>query len=116
MKFDQFLNQTKFSSAINYYLFILLIQCLLYDIIILRLVCFIILITFIYNLNVFQNTQTTLDGTDVKSTQEVLPSLPKTKIEKKINEEVKKIMGEIFACIEPELIAFIQYHERMDST
>lgn len=64
----------------------------------------------------FQNTQTTLDGTDVKLTQELLPSLPKTKIEKKINEEVRKMMGEIFACIEPELIAFIQYHERMDST
>lgn len=73
-------------------------------------------ILLVYNLNIFQNTQTTLDGSDVKSTQEVLPSLPKTKIEKKINEDVKKIMGEIFACIEPELIAFIQYHERMDST
>lgn len=57
-----------------------------------------------------------MDGADVKSTQEVLPSLHKTKIEKKINEEVRKMMGEMFACIEPELIAFIQYHERMDST
>lgn len=65
---------------------------------------------------IFQNTQTTLDGAYVKSTQEVLPSLHKTKIEKKINEEVRKMMGEMFACIEPELIAFIQYHERMDST
>ncbi|XP_050053093.1 exocyst complex component 1 isoform X2 [Aphis gossypii] len=63
-----------------------------------------------------KNTQTTLDGVDVKSNQEILPSLPKTKIEKKINEEVRKMMGEIFACIEPELIGFIQYHERMDST
>lgn len=77
---------------------------------------FFMTILLVYNLNIFQNTQTTLDGSDVKSTQEVLPSLPKTKIEKKINEDVKKIMGEIFACIEPELIAFIQYHERMDST
>lgn len=64
----------------------------------------------------FKNTQTTLDGTDVKSTQEIVPSLPKTKIEKKINEEVRKMMGEIFACIERELIEFIQHHERMDST
>jgi len=57
-----------------------------------------------------------LDEADVKSNQDILPSLPKTKIEKKINEEVRKMMGEIFACIEPELIGFIQYHERMDST
>jgi len=57
-----------------------------------------------------------LDGADEKSIQEILPSLPKTKMEKKINEEVRKMMGEIFACIEPELISFIQYHERMDSS
>jgi len=57
-----------------------------------------------------------LDGVDIKSNQETLTYLPKTKIEKKINEEVRKMMSEIFACIERELIGFIQYHERMDST
>ncbi|XP_050428979.1 exocyst complex component 1 [Adelges cooleyi] len=63
-----------------------------------------------------KNTQTTLDSVDGKINQDSTPALPKTKIEKKINEDVRKMMGEIFACIEPELIAFIQYHERMDST
>ncbi|XP_050532723.1 exocyst complex component 1 isoform X2 [Daktulosphaira vitifoliae] len=61
-----------------------------------------------------KNTQTTLDGTDIKSNIEL--SIPKTRIEKKMNEEVRKMMSEIFASIEPELISFIQYHERMDST
>lgn len=37
------------------------------------------------------------------------------KIEKQINEEVRKMMADIFSCIEPELLGFIAHHERLDS-
>lgn len=63
-----------------------------------------------------QNTQTTLDniGLDNKSEQESVV-IPQKRMEKQMNEDVRKMMAEIFGCIEPELIKFIGYHEKMDS-
>jgi hypothetical protein len=37
------------------------------------------------------------------------------KMEKSINEEVRRIMGELFCSLEPELMAFISYFEKIDS-
>lgn len=64
-----------------------------------------------------KNTQTTLDGfveENRKFEQENL-QISQKKIDKKINEEVRKMMSDIFGCIEPELLNFITYHEKMDS-
>jgi hypothetical protein len=66
-----------------------------------------------------QNTQTTLDGlgTDSKSETDAISTaaLPLKKMEKQINEEVRRMMGDLFGCLEPELVSFIAYYEKMDS-
>lgn len=49
-----------------------------------------------------------------KTEQENL-QISQKKIDKKINEEVRKMMSDIFGCIESELLNFITYHEKMDS-
>jgi len=36
-------------------------------------------------------------------------------MEKQINEEVRRMMGDLFGCLEPELVSFIAYYEKMDS-
>lgn len=66
-----------------------------------------------------KNTQTTLDGlgTDSKSETDAISTaaLPLKKMEKQINEEVRRMMGDLFGCLEPELVSFIAYYEKMDS-
>lgn len=65
-----------------------------------------------------QNTQTTLDSAvdEIhKKEQDLSTHLPPQKIEKKINEEVRRMMSELFSCIEPELLNFLTYHEKLDS-
>jgi len=37
------------------------------------------------------------------------------KMEKFISEEVRRMMGELFCSLEPELMAFISYYEKIDS-
>jgi carbon monoxide dehydrogenase subunit G len=67
----------------------------------------------------FQNTQTTLDGlgTDTKTESDTVSTvaLPLKKMEKQINEEVRRMMGDLFGCLESELVSFIAYYEKMDS-
>ncbi|XP_073987849.1 exocyst complex component Sec3 isoform X2 [Rhodnius prolixus] len=64
-----------------------------------------------------KNTQTTLDAgisnENFKSDETV--AVPTHKIERQMNEEVRKMMGEIFGCIEPELINFTSHFEKIDS-
>jgi len=36
-------------------------------------------------------------------------------MEKQINEEVRRMMGDLFGCLESELVSFIAYYEKMDS-
>ncbi|KAJ9582030.1 hypothetical protein L9F63_003613 [Diploptera punctata] len=66
-----------------------------------------------------KNTQTTLDGLGVDSKDETesttTVALPLKKMEKQINEEVRRMMGDLFGCLEPELVSFIQYYEKMDN-
>lgn len=64
-----------------------------------------------------QNTQTTLDGfsEDTRKIEQESLQIPQKKIEKKINEEVRRMMSEIFGCIESELLNFITHHEKMDN-
>lgn len=65
-----------------------------------------------------QNTQTTLDGLGVGGEGRLEPealNLPQRRIEKQVNEEVRRMMGDIFGCIEPELVNFINYHEKLDN-
>ncbi|XP_053956638.1 exocyst complex component 1 isoform X2 [Anastrepha ludens] len=75
-----------------------------------------------------KNTQTTLDVLE-KSTDSasILASptsasgggdangFPQKKIDRQINEEVRKLMIALFGCLEPELVSFIQSFERIDS-
>jgi hypothetical protein len=67
----------------------------------------------------FQNTQTTLDGLGIDSKPETdsisTAVVPLKKMEKQINEEVRRMMGDLFGCLEPELVSFIAYYEKMDS-
>jgi hypothetical protein len=67
----------------------------------------------------FQNTQTTLDGLGIDSKTETdsvsTAVVPLKKMEKQINEEVRRMMGDLFGCLEPELVSFIAYYEKMDS-
>ncbi|XP_049783051.1 exocyst complex component 1 [Schistocerca cancellata] len=68
-----------------------------------------------------KNTQTTLDGlgldtkNDMDSSPQVPGALPLKKMEKQINEEVRRMMGDLFNCLEPELMNFISYYEKIDS-
>jgi hypothetical protein len=58
-----------------------------------------------------------LDGftEDARKNDQENVLIPQKKIDKKINEEVRKMMGDIFGCIEMELLNFITYHEKLDS-
>lgn len=63
-----------------------------------------------------QNTQTTLDGISIENRVEQEPVvIPQKRIDKQVNEEVRRMMGDIFGCIESELVNFITYHEKLDS-
>ncbi|XP_014251486.1 exocyst complex component 1 [Cimex lectularius] len=62
-----------------------------------------------------KNTQTTLDGLSSDSKSEETVQIPMRKVERQMNEEVRKMMGEIFRCIEPGLISFISHYEQIDS-
>lgn len=53
-------------------------------------------------------------GGEGRSETEAL-TLPQRRIDKQVNEEVRRMMGDIFGCIEPELVNFINYHEKLDS-
>lgn len=41
-------------------------------------------------------------------------SVPAGRIEKKINEEVRKMMSDLFSCLEGELTNFIGHFEKLD--
>ncbi|XP_017842021.1 exocyst complex component 1 [Drosophila busckii] len=71
-----------------------------------------------------KNTQTTLEvdkDKPVDMTQSFNASMgspssePQKRIDRQINEEVRKLMMGLFGCLEPELVSFIQSFERVDS-
>lgn len=71
-----------------------------------------------------KNTQTTLEMEKaVDMTQSIIsgavsPSgdgVPQKRIDRQINEDVRKLMMGLFGCLEPELVSFIQSFERVDS-
>ncbi|XP_055693558.1 exocyst complex component 1 [Lutzomyia longipalpis] len=66
-----------------------------------------------------RNTQTTLEAVAAGERDErdtaVIVSPPQKKIDRQINEEVRKMMTELFGCLEPELNSFIQSFEKVDS-
>lgn len=63
-----------------------------------------------------KNTMTTLDAlTPDKDERDSALMLPQKKIDRQINEEVRKMMGELFACLEQELINYIMGFEKYDS-
>ncbi|KAH8300433.1 hypothetical protein KR018_005356 [Drosophila ironensis] len=71
-----------------------------------------------------KNTQTTLEMEKaVDMSQSVLSSavspttegVPQKRIDRQINEDVRKLMMGLFGCLEPELVSFIQSFERVDS-
>ncbi|XP_055843951.1 exocyst complex component 1 [Episyrphus balteatus] len=65
-----------------------------------------------------KNTQTTLDALESQpepKEQDSSNLLPQKKIDRQINEEVRKLMMALFGCLEPELISFIQSFDKMDS-
>ncbi|KAL1138810.1 hypothetical protein AAG570_008872 [Ranatra chinensis] len=61
-----------------------------------------------------KNTQTTLDGLALENRLEEPIILPQQRDERQMNEEVRKMMAEIFGCIEPELVNFINHYEKVD--
>lgn len=78
-----------------------------------------------------KNTQTTLDmekdkGMEMSqsfnastasptSTSTDAGGVPQKRIDRQINEDVRKLMMGLFGCLEPELVSFIQSFERVDS-
>ncbi|XP_043646692.1 exocyst complex component 1 [Drosophila teissieri] len=71
-----------------------------------------------------KNTQTTLEMEKaVDMSQSIIsaavsPSadgVPQKRIDRQINEDVRKLMMGLFGCLEPELVSFIQSFERVDS-
>ncbi|KAH8246015.1 hypothetical protein KR026_006889 [Drosophila bipectinata] len=71
-----------------------------------------------------KNTQTTLEMEKVVDmSQSVLAGavsptaegVPQKRIDRQINEDVRKLMMGLFGCLEPELVSFIQSFERVDS-
>ncbi|XP_046397854.1 exocyst complex component 1 isoform X2 [Ischnura elegans] len=67
-----------------------------------------------------KNTQTTLDAPSSEAVEEVSSSpnpipIPQKRAEKQMNEEVRKMMGELFASLESELISFVAHYEKVDS-
>lgn len=66
---------------------------------------------------IYKNTQTTLDAGFLESRDEYDSGsglLPTKKIEKQINEEVRKMMGDLFHTLESELTSFFNYYEKLD--
>lgn len=64
----------------------------------------------------FQNTQTTLDGQVSGNTEtDMVEVLPNKKLHRQINEEVRRMMGDLFSCLEEELLNFIGHLEKQDS-
>lgn len=68
---------------------------------------------------IFQNTQTTLDGLIAEGAgltrEDIDPSVPLKRAEKQVNEEVRRMMADLFGCIEPELVNFVSHYEKVDS-
>lgn len=78
-----------------------------------------------------KNTQTTLEmdkdkGNEMSqsfnastasptSTNTESGAVPQKRIDRQINEDVRKLMMGLFGCLEPELVSFIQSFERVDS-
>ncbi|XP_017096109.2 exocyst complex component 1 [Drosophila bipectinata] len=71
-----------------------------------------------------KNTQTTLEMEKaVDMSQSILAGavsptaegVPQKRIDRQINEDVRKLMMGLFGCLEPELVSFIQSFERVDS-
>lgn len=64
-----------------------------------------------------QNTQTTLEGYTDETRKNDLEKqqISQKKIDKKVNEEVRRMMSEIFGCIESELLSFVTHHEKLDN-
>ncbi|KAH8235167.1 hypothetical protein KR032_009407 [Drosophila birchii] len=72
-----------------------------------------------------KNTQTTLEmekAVDMSQSAvlgaAISPSaegVPQKRIDRQINEDVRKLMMGLFGCLEPELVSFIQSFERVDS-
>lgn len=69
-----------------------------------------------------KNTQTTLDQEFAETSHDVgdgkLSSsnlIPRKTIDRQINEDVRKMMGELFMCLEPELVSFLSCYEKNDS-
>nr|XP_018898430.1 PREDICTED: exocyst complex component 1 isoform X2 [Bemisia tabaci] len=54
------------------------------------------------------------DALSAKKDDPKTPSTPQKKIEKQMHEEVRKMMAEIFNCIEPEILNFLNHHEKID--
>ncbi|KAK7605519.1 hypothetical protein V9T40_007377 [Parthenolecanium corni] len=64
-----------------------------------------------------KNTQTTLEGYTDETRKNDLEKqqISQKKIDKKVNEEVRRMMSEIFGCIESELLSFVTHHEKLDN-
>ena len=64
-----------------------------------------------------KNTQTTLEMSSdpSKDERDTALFLPQKKIDRQINEEVRRMMGELFKILEDELIGFILSFEKLDS-
>ncbi|SPP87311.1 exocyst complex component 1 [Drosophila guanche] len=71
-----------------------------------------------------KNTQTTLEMEKaVDMSQSAIAAaasptaegVPQKRIDRQINEDVRKLMMGLFGCLEPELVTFIQSFERVDS-
>ncbi|XP_026850183.1 exocyst complex component 1 [Drosophila persimilis] len=72
-----------------------------------------------------KNTQTTLDmekAVDMSQSEiaaltasPTAEGVPQKRIDRQINEDVRKLMMGLFGCLEPELVTFIQSFERVDS-
>uniref|UniRef100_A0AAG5DWE7 Exocyst complex component Sec3 PIP2-binding N-terminal domain-containing protein n=1 Tax=Anopheles atroparvus TaxID=41427 RepID=A0AAG5DWE7_ANOAO len=67
-----------------------------------------------------RNTQTTLDATSnelpaQKDERDSTIHIPQRRLDRQINEEVRKMMGELFANLEAELNSFILSFEKLDS-
>lgn len=62
-----------------------------------------------------KNTQTTLDDDSLTPSKEEASSiLPQKRIDRQINEEVRRMMGELFGILEVELVNFILNFEKLD--
>ncbi|XP_063242626.1 exocyst complex component 1 [Bacillus rossius redtenbacheri] len=54
-------------------------------------------------------------GSDELDATSPVSVLPLKKMEKQINGEVRRMMGELFSCLRPELLAFVAFYEKTDS-